>query len=94
MTTEYIVLGVVLIVMGGVQTWLRHGPAGKALQAEQKALSERRLENAAEAGEGQLDAAARAAKRSGRAWSSWTAILGGISVALGIVLIVLGVMGY
>ncbi|MBN1630171.1 MAG: hypothetical protein JW990_10435 [Thermoleophilia bacterium] len=94
MTTEYLVLGALLIVMGGVQTWLRHGPAGKALQAEQQALSKRRLENAADAGEGELDAATRAAKRSGKAWSSWTAILGGLSVVLGIVMVVLGVLGY
>jgi len=94
MTTEYVVLGVILIVMGGVQTWLRHGPAGKAIQAEQQELAKRRLEKAAEAGGGELDAAERAAKRSGKAWSSWTAMLGGISVALGSVLVVLGVLGY
>ena len=31
MTVEYIVLGVILIVMGAVQTWLRHGPGAKDL---------------------------------------------------------------
>lgn len=94
MTTEYIVLGALLIVMGGVQTWLRHGPAGKVVQAQQRELAARRLENAADAGDGQLDAAERAAKRSGRLWNSWTAVLGGVSVALGIVLVVFGVLGY
>jgi len=94
MTTEYIVLGVLLIVMGGVQTWLRHGPAGKAMQAEQQDLAKRRLQNAEGAGQGGVDAATRAAKRSGKAWSSWTAILGGLSVVLGIVLVIFGVLGY
>ena len=90
MTTEYIVLGVLLIVMGGVQTWLRHGPAGKAMQAEQQDLAKRRLQNAESAGQGEVDAATRA----GKAWSSWTAILGGLSVVLGIVLVIFGVLGY
>ncbi len=36
-------LGLAVIVMGAVQIWLRHGSGGKALRAEQEALSERRL---------------------------------------------------
>lgn len=93
MTVEYIVLGALLIVMGGVQTWLRHGPAGKAIQAEQRELAARRLENAESAGQGEMDAARRAAKRTNKAWSSWTAIVGGLSVILGIVLVIFGVLG-
>lgn len=91
MTIEYVVLGAILIVMGVAQTWLRHGPEGRRLRAEQEALARRRLENV---GEEQRDAALRAARRSSKAWSSWTAILGGVGIAFGIVLIVLGVLGY
>jgi hypothetical protein len=91
MTVEYIVLGAILIVMGVVQTWLRHGPEGRRLRAEQQALAERRLENATA---DEQDATLRAAKRSGKVWSSWTAVLGGVGIAFGIVLIVLGVLGY
>ncbi|MBN1319538.1 MAG: hypothetical protein JXA87_01745 [Thermoleophilia bacterium] len=87
MTTEYIVLGALLIVMGGVQTWLRHGPAGKMMRAEQEKLAARRAEAMGE------DAAARADRRGKKVWTSWTAILGGVSVALGIVLVVMGVLG-
>ncbi len=75
MTVEYMVLGVVLIVMGAVQAWLRHGPGAKELDDADR--SEPRSRGA----------------RSGRAWESWTAILGGVGIALGIVLVVLGVLG-
>ncbi|NLV71720.1 MAG: hypothetical protein GXY46_03825 [Actinobacteria bacterium] len=84
MTVEYIVLGVLLVVMGAVQTWLRHGPGGKALRAEQEALAQRRAP---------IDAAAKAEKRGQKVWTSWTAILGLLSMALGVVLLVLGVLG-
>lgn len=91
MTVEYVVLGAILIVMGVVQTWLRHGPEGRRLRAEQQAVSERRLENVSE---DQRDLAVRQAKRGGKAWNSWTAVLGGVGIAFGIVLVVLGVLGY
>lgn len=84
MSAEYIVLGVLLIVMGALQTWLRHGPAAKAACLEQEALAKRRAAG---------DAAAKAERRGQKVWTSWTAILGGVSVALGIVLVVLGVLG-
>jgi len=32
-TPEYIVLGVLLVIMGLIQAWLRHGPGGRALRA-------------------------------------------------------------
>jgi hypothetical protein len=41
---EQIVLGAILVVMGGVQMWLRYGPWGKELQVEQQALASRRAE--------------------------------------------------
>jgi hypothetical protein len=91
MTIEYVVLGAILILMGVIQTWLRHGPEGRRLRAEQARLADR-LVDAADA-DAQREAALKAAKRSGRAWNSWTAILGGVGIAFGIVLVVLGVLG-
>jgi hypothetical protein len=92
MTIEYVVLGAILIVMGAAQAWLRHGPEGRKLRAEQDELVQRRMQNVAPGAE--YDAAARAAKRSGKAWSSWTAVLGPVCVVFGIALIVLGLLGY
>lgn len=91
MTTEYVVLGVLLIVMGGVQTYLRHGPGGKAIRAEQEELARRRLETVSPENR---DAVLKANKRAGKAWSSWTAVVGGVSVVLGIILVIFGVLGY
>ena len=121
MTVEYVVLGAILIVMGVVQTWLRHGPWGKELQAEQAEVVARRAERAQAAKEAAARAVARAEatagtdadsdddddedysvydpiaekvdKRAGKAWNGWTAILGGISMAFGVVLLVLGLLG-
>ncbi len=84
MTVEYVVLGILLIVAGALQAWLRHGPAGKAIRAEQEVVAERR----AKAG-----MASVADKRRGKIWSSWTAVLGGVSALLGVVLVVMGLMG-
>jgi hypothetical protein len=96
MTVEYIVLGAILIIMGAVQTWLRHGPGAKDL--DQAGRSERPAtedgtgqETGSEAGRG--GGAARGGVRSGRVWESWTAVLGVVSIAVGVVLVVLGVMG-
>jgi hypothetical protein len=91
MTIEYIVLGAILILMGLIQTWLRHGPEGRKLKVEQDKLVQRRLENAGPRDES--DAAERAAKRSRKLWTGWTAVLGGVGIAFGIVLIVLGILG-
>jgi hypothetical protein len=76
-TVEYLVLGIILMVMGIVQVWLRHGPGSKNLREE------RRPEGASSHG----------GLRSGRAWEAWTAVLGGVGIALGIVLVVLGALG-
>ena len=100
MNVEYIVLGVILIIMGAVQTYLRHGPEGRKLRAEQDALQKRRAEQAAKAAAsdpdiepGTLESDTRARKRSNKAWTGWTAILGGVGIAVGIALIILGVLG-
>ena len=57
------------------------------MRAEQEKLAARRAEAMGE------DAAARADRRGKKVWTSWTGVLGGVSVALGIVLVVLGVLG-
>ncbi len=87
-------MGAILIVMGAVQTWLRHGPGAKELDKAQR--SERPAtgqgagqEPGSRAGQG----SSRGGVRSGRAWESWTAVLGGVSIVLGILLVVLGVLG-
>jgi hypothetical protein len=76
MTVEYLVLGIVLILMGIAQTWLRHGPGARRLREE---------ETPRRASVGGL--------RAGRVWTGWTAILGGVGIVLGIVLVVLGALG-
>jgi hypothetical protein len=81
MTVEYVVLGAVLIVMGVVQVWLRHGPGSKDLGEGARS----------EEGRPQVPSAGRI--RSGRAWEAWTAVLGGVGIAVGIALLVIGVLG-
>lgn len=89
MTVEYLVLGIVLVVMGSVQTWLRHGPGGRVLRAEQEELRARR-----ERGEAvDLRSPTRGRLQTNKAWSAWTGVLGVVSVVLGIVLVVMGVLG-
>jgi hypothetical protein len=76
-TVEYLLLGIVLIVMGVVQIWLRHGPGSKDLREERRPGASR----------------SSGGLRGGRVWEAWTAILGGLGVALGIALVVLGALG-
>jgi hypothetical protein len=78
----YIVLGVVLIVMGAIQTWLRHGPWAK----EQEDEEQQGVRRPAEVSSG-------GRLRSGRRWESWTAVMGGVGIVLGIVLVVMGLTG-
>ena len=119
MTKEYIILGGIIIVMGAVQIWLRHGPEGRKLRAEQEEVRQRRLKEA-EAVRAELDAedeeaedrrdggdAAAAAERrrrfesdtkafgrTNRLWTGWTAVLGGVAIAVGIVLVIFGILGH
>ena len=96
MTVEYVVLGIVLVLMGVVQIWLRHGPGARDGGVEGPPT-----DVAAETGSAEARSSeARSAKsrssggiRSGRAWDAWTAVLGGIGVAVGIALIVVGALG-
>jgi hypothetical protein len=77
----YLVLGIVVMIMGAAQIWLRHGPGSTDLKRER----DERLRRAAEAGR-------PTGPTRSRAWEGWTAILGFVGIALGIVLIVLGVL--
>lgn len=76
MTVEYIVLGVVVILMGVGQIYFRHFAGGDDPEA-----AERR------------QVPTRRGTPGGRIWQGWTAVLGFIGIALGIVLVVLGVLG-
>jgi hypothetical protein len=87
MTVEYLILGIVLMLMGAIQIWLRHGPGSKADRppTEEQGGGEARRDVPVTSGGGRV--------RSGRAWEAWTAILGFIGVGVGVALIVLGVLG-
>ncbi len=76
MTVEYLILGIILILMGAGQIYLRHFAGDDEEQ-----------------GGDRRQAASRRGLRSGRIWEGWTAILGFLGVALGIALVVLGVLG-
>ncbi len=79
MNAGYIVLGAILIVMGSIQTWLRHGPWARQQRADEQDDTKRGPEVGAS---GRL--------RSGRRWEAWTAVQGGVGIVLGIVIVVLG----
>jgi hypothetical protein len=87
MTVEYLVLGIVLILMGGIQIWLRHGPGSKEDRqpTDEQGGTEVRRNIPVAPGGGRV--------RSGRAWEAWTAILGFVGIGVGIALVVLGVLG-
>jgi uncharacterized membrane protein HdeD (DUF308 family) len=105
MTVEYVVLGVVLLVMGAVQMWLRYGPWAKEQRRVEAELAERRAERTRASGrEGGADADSVTAEetaeattvvmqRGSKVWNTWTAILGPLGIVFGLVLIVLGALG-
>lgn len=82
MTVEYLILGIVLILMGGVQVWLRHGPGSR----------EDRRASDGQGGEA-APSSAGGRVRSGQVWEAWTAILGIVGMGLGIALVVMGALG-
>ena len=102
MRVEYIVLGAVLVVMGAVQMWLRYGPWAKeqreAEAARRRAARAKTSGRDAEAEGGPLtaeeptEAAGVVMARGAKVWNTWTAILGPLGIAFGVVLIVLGVL--
>ena len=75
MTVEYLVLGVILVLMGAVQIWLRHFAGSADEEGRGRPVPPRRE------------------VRSGKTWERWTGILGFLAVAMGIALVVLGVLG-
>ncbi len=77
MTVEYIVLGVIVVLLGAGQIYFRHFAGGT-----DEGAAERRRE-----------VPTRSGRPAGRLWQGWTAILGFIGIAMGIALIVLGVLG-
>lgn len=97
MMTEFIVLGGLLIVMGGVQTWLRYGPWAKEQQEVDEALAKRRAEAeeqmAAERQGAPDEERPTLSNRGSRLWTKWTAILGPLGIGLGIFLVFWGLFG-
>jgi hypothetical protein len=88
MTVEYLILGIVLMIMGAVQIWLRHGPGSKEARRpadDPQDGGDAGLEVKVSPGGGRI--------RSGRAWDAWTAILGFVGIGLGIALVVIGALG-
>ena len=77
MTVEYLVLGVLLVVMSAGQIYFRHFAGGPGEGGAQQ----------------RGDVPTRSGKPAGRAWRGWTAILGFLGAAMGVALIVLGVLG-
>lgn len=78
-----------MVVMGAVQMWLRYGPWAKEQQAVDEALAKRRAE-------AELERAAQepvVTDRGSKLWNKWTAILGPLGIALGLFLVVWGLVG-
>jgi hypothetical protein len=110
MTVEYVVLGAILVVMGAVQIWLRYGPwakeqrearGGQANSADcedtvgaRAAADEEETVGGRVTAEEPIEAAAVTAGRSAKVWNTWTAILGPLAIVFGLVLVVLGALGY
>ena len=104
MIKEYVILGVVLMVMGAVQIWLRFGPWAKQQKAAEEAVAKRRQEVARaslgtagddEAGS-EMDLPEKKpvyTERGSKLWTKWTAILGPLGIAFGVILLVLGLIG-
>ena len=105
MMKEQVILGAVLVVMGGVQMWLRWGPWAKEQQEAQQALAKRRAEavgkvacgeetdNDAPAPEEAMFKGPVLMDRGSKLWTKWTAILGPLGIALGVALVIWGVVG-
>ena len=106
MTVEYVVLGAILVVMGAVQVWLRYGPWAKEQREASSTADEGRAgkadaaeyETAAADGpvtaEEPIEAATVTGARGAKVWTTWTAILGPLAIVFGLVLVILGALGY
>ena len=104
MIKEYVILGVVLVVMGAAQIWLRFGPWGKEQRAAEETVAKRRQEAARVSSEAGLgDEAGEESdlpekkpvytERGSKLWTKWTAILGPLGIVFGLTLLVLGLIG-
>lgn len=93
MTAGSLVLGAVLILMGVIQIWLRHGPASSRSTSEDESTGTEHGSQPRERRPGASSYPGAGRVRSGRVWEAWTAILGFVGVAVGIVLVVMGVLG-
>jgi hypothetical protein len=103
MNTEYVVIGGLLIILSGVQVWLRFGPWAKEIQAEERELAKRRAAAAISAGDGESDLESESgavrtkpggpvpAERGSKLWSKWTSALGSIGMVLGLFLLFWGI---
>ena len=99
--TEYVVLGVLLVIMGGAQMWLRWGRWAKEQQEVDEALAKRMAEasTADDTDEESMDDAAEGVGREltgmtaagSRLWNKWTAILGPLGILLGLFLLFWGI---
>ena len=78
MTVSYIVLGVVVMLVGVGQIYFRHFVGGRS----------------PEAAEARRQSPTRRGTVPGRVGQTWTGIVGFIGIALGMVLLVLGVLGH
>ncbi len=77
MMTEYVILGAVLVVMGAAQMWLRFGSWAKELKKTEKTQEDGPV----------------LTDRGTRLWNKWTAILGPLGMALGLALLIWGIVG-
>jgi len=105
MNATYEILGGILVVMGAVQLWLRWGPWAKEQQENEKALAKRRAEAVAQEEDGGAAVDGRpppgpkskggpvVMDRGSKLWNKWTAALGPLGIAFGLVLIIWGVVG-
>jgi hypothetical protein len=101
-TVEYVVAGPLLAIIGATQIWLKRGDASRAARHPGAAGSVSTSVLAAasdhDAGEAEDPPAAQAPADAAEArkpplWDLWTGILGYVAVALGIVVLVVGLLG-
>ena len=102
MTVEYVVAGPLLVIIGATQIWLKRGNAVDAAQhpgaagsdgtSVAAAASDRDRAEAEDSPAEQAPANAADARKP-PLWDLWTGILGYVAVALGIVVLVMGLLG-
>ena len=102
-TVEYMVAGPVLVLIGVAQIWLKRGNAieaarlageagGDAASVPEPASDSEADVSSAVSPPAQTSADAAEARKP-PLWDAWTGILGYVAVALGIVVLVMGLLG-